>query len=47
MKKAFWDVDLYTGGEDGEYYTVMRVFFFAGGKNGTSTIGRWRQLELL
>ena len=26
MKKAFWDVDLYTGGEDGERYTKMRVF---------------------
>ena len=28
MKKPFWDVDLYMGGEDGEYYTVRRVFFF-------------------
>ena len=34
MKKAFWDVDLYTGGEDGEYYTVMRVFFLRGARMG-------------
>ena len=46
MKKAFWDVDFYMGGEDGEYYTVMRVFL-VGGKNGTSTRGGWRQLEVL
>ena len=35
MKKPFWDVDLYMVGEDGEYYTVMRVFFFfLGGGRG-------------
>ena len=48
MKKAFWDVDFYTGGEDCEYYTVMRVFFVGGGRMGLQQEedgGSWKCYE--
>lgn len=36
MKKAFWNVYLYTGGEVGEYFTMMRLLL--GGKWGLNKL---------